>query len=112
MCSDFASELPEQQRRISIYKSRVSNIRDSTTRRFCMGKCIPSNEGRLGEIISLGEDETAALPFEEPGLAISELLIGLDDELDSDVLYELSAASRLRGGIGFGTEDDIVAQLC
>ena len=55
---------------------------------------VPSNDGRRGDIVSLGVDGTAALPFDEEGLDGYELLIGLEGELDADELYELSAASR------------------
>lgn len=107
--SDFASELPEERRGVSTSSS--SNLRQSETPRIGYripyGKFdVPSNDGRLGEIVSFGLEETAALPFDEEGLDRFELLIGLEEELEADVLYELSAGSRLLCGIG--TDEDIV----
>lgn len=42
---------------------------------------VPRSDGRLGEIICGGLDETAALPFEEDeGLDRLELVMGLGEE--------------------------------
>ena len=71
---------------------------------------VPSNDGRLGEIISGGDDDTAALPLDDEGRDRGNAVVGLDDGLEGvegDELYELSAAFRFPG-IGTAADEDIV----
>lgn len=87
-----------------INEARLSRMLKSETSN------IPSKEGRLGDIVSVGLDVTAALPLDEVGRDKDEGVTGLELELDMEELCKLSASSRfVLEGIGIRS---VEAMMC